>query len=131
VAWLPVFCYPRFAEVIFDSWRFLQQDRQIDILACVLMEKHVHWIAVGPQLSRRVGVFKSFTATTILARMREEKYTTLLQELKHYKLRQKVKYTHYDPVRRGYVHDPVHWGYSSARQYAGQFGLLEVREDWL
>jgi len=23
VAWLPVFAYPQFARIIFDSWRFL------------------------------------------------------------------------------------------------------------
>jgi REP element-mobilizing transposase RayT len=32
------------------------------ILAFVIMENHLHWIAVGPQLPKRVGEFKSFTA---------------------------------------------------------------------
>ena len=157
VVWLPVFSYPCFAEVIFDSWQFLQRERDIKILAYVLMENHAHWIAVGPLLSKRVGEFKSHTATTIIQRMEAKKYQTLLQELKYYKLRhkidqtyqlwqegshpqclesenvlrQKIEYTHYNPVRRGYVDDPVHWRYSSARQYAGQPGLLEVYTDGL
>ncbi len=66
VAWLPVFSTPRFTEIILDSWRFLQTEREIDILAFVIMEDHLHWVAVGPELSKRVGEFKSFTATSIL-----------------------------------------------------------------
>jgi putative transposase len=30
---------------------------------------------------------------------------------------QKLEYMHNNPVRRGYVDDPMHWRYSSARDY--------------
>jgi REP element-mobilizing transposase RayT len=156
VAWLPVFSQPDFAEVIFDSWRFLQHERDIDILAFVVMENHLHWIATGPKLAKRVGEFKSFTATTIIKRMKEKGLKTILQELKFYKLRhkvdqthqlwqegshpqiiesdammlQKIEYIHNNPLRRGYVDDPTHWRYSSARCYAGQPGLIDVCVDW-
>lgn len=66
VAWLPIFSYPEFANVVFDSWRFLQSQREIDVLAWVVLENHLHWIGVGPHLSKRVGEFKSFTATSIV-----------------------------------------------------------------
>ncbi|HUG70123.1 MAG TPA: hypothetical protein VMM76_20405 [Pirellulaceae bacterium] len=52
VAWLPVFSYPCFVEVILNSWRFLQTKREINFLAFVIMENHLHWIAVGPQFER-------------------------------------------------------------------------------
>jgi REP element-mobilizing transposase RayT len=156
VAWLPVFSQPCFTEVIYDSWRFLQREREITILAYVILENHLHWIAVGPQLGKRVGEFKSYTATTILQRMKEKRYMTLLQELSYDKLRhkvdqtyqlwqegshpqclesievlrQKIDYTHSNPMRRGYVDDPLHWRYSSAGNYAGQAGLIEVCTDW-
>ena len=55
VAWLPVFSQPEFVEIVLDSWRFLHRKRNIDILAFVILENHLHWIAVGPQLSKRVG----------------------------------------------------------------------------
>jgi hypothetical protein len=32
---------------------------------------------------------------------------------------QKLEYMHVNPVKRGYVDDPLHWRYSSARNYAG------------
>ena len=31
---------------------------------------------------------------------------------------------------RGYVDQPEHWRYSSARNYAGQEGLIEVIRAW-
>ena len=156
VAWLPVFTQPDFVEMVLESWRFLQREREIDTLAFVILENHLHWIAVGPQLSKRVGDFKSFTATSIIKRMQEKRYQTLLQELQFYKLRhktdqthqlwqegshpeviesddvmwQKIEYIHNNPLRRGYVDDPTHWRYSSARSYAGQKGLIEVCVVW-
>ena len=43
---------------------------------------------------------------------------------------QKLEYTHNNPVKRGYVDEPVHWRYSSARNYAGMPGLIDVITDW-
>jgi len=45
-------------------------------------------------------------------------------------MRQKLDYTHHNPVKRGYVDQPEHWRYSSARNYAGQDGLIEVIRSW-
>src|SRR5699024_7952858 len=39
---------------------------------------------------------------------------------------QKIEYIHNNPVKRGYVDKPEHWRYSSARNYAGMEGLIEV-----
>jgi REP element-mobilizing transposase RayT len=127
VAWLPVFSHPEFANVVLDSWRFMQSKRDIEILAWVLLENHLHWIGVGPKLPRRVAEFKSFTATSILKLMETRGMKTLLQELAFYKLRhkvdqhhqlwqegshpqiiesvdmmwQKIEYIHNNPLRRG------------------------------
>ena len=32
----------------------------------------------------------------------------------------------HNPVKRGYVNLPEHWRYSSASNYAGQAGLMEM-----
>jgi len=45
-------------------------------------------------------------------------------------IEQKIAYIHDNPVKRGYVDDPRHWRYSSARNYAGESGLIEVAVDW-
>jgi putative transposase len=156
VAWLPIFSYPELATIVLDSWKFLQRERSIEILAWVILENHIHWIGAGPVLGRRVGEFKSFTATSILKKLELLRMKTLLQELSYYKLRhksdqqhqlwqegshpkviesddvmwQKIEYIHNNPLRRGYVDAPEDWRYSSARAYAGRECLLDVVVDW-
>lgn len=41
-------------------------------------------------------------------------------------LKQKIHYTHYNPVRAGIVAEPEHYLYSSAIDYAGGKGLVRV-----
>jgi hypothetical protein len=41
-------------------------------------------------------------------------------------MREKLDYIHQNPVKRGYVDEPEHWRYSSACNYAGRKGLVEV-----
>jgi hypothetical protein len=45
-------------------------------------------------------------------------------------MREKVEYIHNNPVVRGYVDLPEHWRYSSARDYSGKKGLLDVCKEW-
>ena len=45
-------------------------------------------------------------------------------------LKQKISYIHENPVKRGYVDLAEHWRYSSARDYAGVQGLIEVHQQW-
>jgi len=46
------------------------------------------------------------------------------------KLIEKIKYIHNNPVKRGYIDVAEHWRYSSARDYKGISGLLEVERLW-
>ena len=43
---------------------------------------------------------------------------------------QKSENIHNNPLRRGYVDDPLHWNYSSARVYAEMPCLIDVTVDW-
>jgi len=45
-------------------------------------------------------------------------------------MRQKIEYIHRNPVKLGYVDKAEHWRYSSARNYQGMDGLLEVCKQW-
>lgn len=58
VAWLPIFAHPPFAELILNSWRFLQRERGVRIFGYVIMENHLHWIASADQLPEQVARFK-------------------------------------------------------------------------
>jgi len=39
---------------------------------------------------------------------------------------QKLQYIHQNPVEAGWVEEPEHYRYSSARNYAGLDGLLKI-----
>jgi hypothetical protein len=45
-------------------------------------------------------------------------------------MRQKIDYIHNNPVKRGYVDEAAHWRYSSARNYQGREGVLDVCRVW-
>ena len=156
VAWLPVFAQPWAAQVVLDSWHFLQSRRGVQLHGYVILENHVHWIAAGDHLPEQVLRFKSYTARCILDELTKRGFETTLKELRFFKVRQrddqahqlwqegshpqqiqsdemmiqKLEYIHANPVRRGYVDRPEHWRYSSARNYAGLEGLIEVQTNW-
>ena len=156
VAWTPVFALRDAAEIVLESWRFLQQHQRMAIYGYVIMENHVHFIASSPELPNEVRKFKSFTARRIIdllesqqrgaplrafrrfkARHKSDREFQMWQEGSHPKMiqndemmRQKLEYIHLNPVKRGYVDDPTHRRYSSARNYAGLPGLMPVVMDW-
>ena len=55
---------------------------------------------------------------------RHENHPIYLSDVKM--MWQKLNYIHLNPVRAGYVNLPEHWVYSSARDYMGEKGLLEI-----
>lgn len=156
VGWLPVFTRVEAAKVILDSWKYLQDHDRLRLFGYVILENHVHFVASADDLSKEIGDFKSYTARKIIDLLERRGEKALLEQLKELKafhktdrtyqfwqegshpqqiqddrmMRQKLDYTHYNPVRRGYVDDPVHWRNTSARNYAGVSGLLPVTTDW-
>ena len=156
VGWLPAFSRPSVAQVVLDSWRFLIERGRIVLYGYVVMENHVHWIASAEDLSAEIQSFKSYTTKGIIESLDDEQATRLLSELKRRRaghkrsnmyqfwqdgnhpeeivgdemMRTKLEYVHDNPVRRGYVDEPIHWRYSSARDYAGIEGLIPVSIDW-
>jgi REP element-mobilizing transposase RayT len=114
---------------------------------------HLHYLAQSPNLAKSVAGFKSFTARNIIDHLEGLGAESTLQRLRFAKkahkadrvyqvwqegvhaemvysedvMRQKLDYTHHNPVKRGYVDVGAHWRYSSARDYEGQTGLLEVQ----
>ena len=101
--------------------------------------------------------FKSYTARQIIDLLKSRHSETLLRLLSATKLNhktestyqvwqegshpqqiqsdemmwQKIEYIHNNPVLRGFVDDPLHWRWSSARNYARQLGLIEIVTDWM
>ena len=96
--------------------------------------------------------FKRHTVKEIIAAAREDNKVWLLKQFEFFKsvhkggrrhqvwqegfhpraittedmLRQKIDYIHYNPVKLGLVDRPEYWLYSSARNYFGKEGILEI-----
>lgn len=156
VGWLPLFSQPEIANIIFESLKYLQRNDNLKIYGYVLMENHIHMIIAEKEITKIIARFKSYTARKILDYLVKTNQTGILhlirglkldhkhdrdyqlwQEGVHpvqifdeYMMRVKLEYIHYNPVRRGYVDEPIHWRYSSARNYAGMKSDLDVVVNW-
>jgi REP element-mobilizing transposase RayT len=156
INWIPVFTRPATVQIILDSLAYLQKNEGVKIYGYVILENHLHWIAQSPNLAKDVARFKAFTARQLVHCLVEAKQDKILQQFRFYKknhkqdrqhqvweegshpqllqneemLRQKLGYIHQNPVKRGYVDKIEHWRYSSARNYLGMTGLLDVYRDW-
>ncbi len=153
--WIPVFTRPATVDIVLESLRFLMQDG-LKVYAFVILENHLHLVVKSEDMERDISRFKSYTAKHLIRYLSENNVTQILEQLAFYKkahkgdrayqfwqegchpewiqndqmMRQKVEYIHNNPVQRGYIDLPEHWRYSSARNYAGQAGLIEVCKAW-
>jgi REP element-mobilizing transposase RayT len=156
VGWLPVFTRREAVQILFDSWAYLKREKGFRLYGYVVLENHLHLIASAPDIANAVKSFKMYTARQIVDMLKFHRADILLKQLRTFKLRhktrseyqvweegskpkqikddemmlQKLEYMHNNPVKRGYVDEPLHWRYSSARNYAGETGLMEVVTDW-
>lgn len=152
VEWMPIFSQPELVAILFDALKFLQDQQRLALHSYGVMENHLHLVASAADLSKEMMRFKSFTARSIIDRLRQQPSSYWLQRFEVAKLshktgqryqvwqegfhpklltseamlQQKVDYIHDNPVKRGYGDDPAHWRYSSYRNYLGEPGLLEV-----
>ncbi len=152
VEWLPLFTSTAYFEILRSSFEFSQHKKQLKIYAFVFMDNHIHAIMQHPNLSRIMQSIKSYTAFEIIKQLKMEKKVWALNVLQNYKvphktesryqvwqegfhpqmitdenmLTQKIEYMHWNPVKRGFVDMPEAWRYSSARNFSGEQGVLQV-----
>jgi putative transposase len=152
VGWLPVFTRTRYLDITTASLSFCRQQKGLRLYAYVILDNHLHLVVSADNLSQVIRDFKRHTAKEILAAARQGDKQWLLKQFEFFKsahkgnsqhqvwqegfhpqaittedmLRQKLDYIHYNPVRLGLVDRPEDWRYSSARNYFGQDGVLEI-----
>jgi len=154
--WIPIFTRPATVNIVLDSLKHLQQHHQLKLYGYVILENHMHWLAQSENLPKDIHRFKSYTAKMILRYLQAQQQEHILKQLAFYKkrhisnanyqlweegshpveivnetiMRQRLDYIHQNPVKRGYVDNPAAWRYSSARNYEGMDGLIEVVKEW-
>ncbi|WP_306547406.1 transposase [Desulfobulbus sp.] len=152
VEWLPVFTRPDAVQILLDCWSYQRAHSGLQLFGYVILENHLHFVAQAPRLDKCLISFKSFTAARIIELLEQHKADQLLTRLRLTKpahkidrkyqfwqegshaemifsepvMQEKLGYIHFNPVKRGYVDQPEHWRYSSARNYLGQSGLIEI-----
>ncbi|MEI8571684.1 transposase [Methylomonas sp. LW13] len=152
VEWLPVFTRPETVQILLDCWQYQRQQVGLKLYGYVVLENHLHFIAQSTSLDKCVASFKAYTARRIIDHLQAKRAEQLLQRLRFAKcahkhdrefqfwqegvhaelilneamMREKLDYIHANPVKRGYVNLPEHWRYSSAANYAGLGGLIEI-----
>ena len=151
--WIPIFTRTQTTDIIFQSLKYLQAEDNLKIYAYVILENHLHLIASSDDIGKSMTKFKSFTAKKILQYLQQENVKTILEQLAFYKkahkqhttyqlwqegiqpkliqnkdmMLQKIEYIHNNPVKRGYVDEAPHWRYSSAMDYEGIDGLVDIQ----
>src|SRR5437764_581039 len=91
VGWLPIFARPPIVNIILDSWRFLQRERDFHLFGYVILENHLHLIADAPDLAKVMKNFKSFTARQIVDWLGANQDTGVLEQLQWLKLAHKTQ----------------------------------------
>jgi REP element-mobilizing transposase RayT len=156
IEWLPVFTRTPYFEIIVDSLKYCRERKGLKVFAYVIMDNHLHMVANGERLGATIKEFKSYTARGIIKLAAEEGKNWLLNQFKFFKARhkqesrhqvwqegfhpqlvsseemlgQKVEYIHDNPVKAGLVAQPEDWLYSSAKNYWGEAGVMEIDVLW-
>jgi len=152
VEWIPIFTRKPYFDILINTFNYCRENKGLKIFAYVILDNHFHLVAGGGNLSKIIKEFKSYTARNIIQQAKAEGKDWLLSQLKYHKLEhkiesnhqvwqegfhpemitseemlaQKIEYSHYNPVKIGVVDKAEDWLYSSARNYLGLPGLLEI-----
>jgi len=140
----------KYKDIIIDSLNYLSNTGKIDVFGFVIMPNHIHLIWRTKELNGKEtaqGSFLKYTAHEFRKMLYKENKNELLyyQVDAHNKEHefwqrdslaillfskeiafQKLDYIHYNPVEAGFVTKAEEWKYSSAIDYFGGRGLLEI-----
>lgn len=152
VNWINIFTSEKYFNIIIEALKFYIEEGKLSIYAYVIMKNHFHLICKSDRLSETLRLIKSYTAKRIIQELEKEnpKLLNLFKEFKkEYKvnskyqiwqegfhpqemlsekiLKQKIEYTHKNPIEAGYCEIETEWKYSSARFYfSGDTSIIKL-----
>jgi putative transposase len=67
VYWIDLFVRREYKEIVLDSWRYCQQEKDLEIYGWCIMPSHVHMIVgtKGRPLDKTIGEMKSHTSRVL------------------------------------------------------------------
>ena len=156
VCWIDLFTNPQYCEIVLDALRYCQKNKGLNIHAWCIMSSHLHLIISSENtLSDIMRDFKKYTSKEIIYQLIDgtdsrkiwmlKLFSETAQRIKRnneYKVWQdgnhpvqldtnkmlevRLEYIHHNPIKRKNVTEPEHYYYSSAIDYTGQKGLLDI-----
>ncbi|PCE62780.1 REP-associated tyrosine transposase [Sediminicola luteus] len=151
VSWVDVFTRQVYFEILAESVSYCRANKGMELYAYCFMTNHVHLMfrSASNDPSGLIRDFKSFTSRNIVEAIKENvqesrkgflleifKTKTGHQFWQHHNkpielwstavIKQKLDYIHNNPVKQGFVTDPTHWKYSSARNYADDHTIMAI-----
>ena len=152
--WTDVFTRNEYKNILIDNLAYCQKNKGLEIFAWCIMTNHVHLMVratEGHLLPDILRDFKKFTAKVILKAIADNDHESrkewLLKQFitpdgnrfwrsdnhpielwSNAVIDQKLNYIHQNPVKGGLVFRAEDYVYSSASDYAGEHGLLDI---WL
>jgi putative transposase len=159
VHWLDFFIRDEYKNVFIKSIQYCQQHKGLEVYGYCIMTSHVHMILRAGEkalLEQVIRDLKSYTSKCFhdllldkgnnyesrkkwMLDLMKEKDTGKFQFWQHGNhpielwsdevFYQKLEYIHLNPVSSGFVTQPEHWLYSSARDHAGLPGLITLVEN--
>ena len=156
--WIDAFTRSEYKDILIKNLVFCQRFKGLDIFAWCIMTNHVHLIIraqEGYQLKDILRDFKKFTSKEIIKAIKENPVESrrewLLEQFQskdgntfwqgdnhpielwsNEVIDQKLSYIHQNPVEEGLVFRAEDYRYSSASDYAGENGMLDILviESW-
>jgi putative transposase len=138
-------CYRRQAKfastkgctIFVSALERVRQSYWLCVYGHVIMPEHVHLLMNEPQRSTLAQALKSLkqgVARRLALRAEEPFWQERYYDFNVWsgrKFREKLRYLHRNPVRRGLVAKPEDWPWSSFRHYAtGEMGTVEIESEW-
>ena len=150
--WVDVFTRNEYKNILVENLKFCQENKGLEIFAWCVMTNHLHLIIrakEGYRLQEILRDYKKFTSKAILRAIQEnaqesrkEWLLNQFETTEGYRfwrgdnkpielwsnkvIDQKIDYIHMNPVEEGIVFRAEDYLYSSAADYAGHKGLLDV-----
>jgi REP element-mobilizing transposase RayT len=154
--WIDVFTRNEYKDIFLDAVRYCQQNKDLIVFAWVIMTNHVHMIvgSKGNPLSNIMRDLKRHSSEKLHIAIESNKKESrrewmlwlmfragskagtkfqLWQPESHpmecsspFIANQKLRYLHQNPVKAGFVTNDIDWTFSSACDYYGHQGLLEI-----
>ena len=150
--WVDVFTRNAYKNILIDNLTYCQKNKGLELFAWCIMTNHVHFIVGSKEgflLQNILRDYKKFTSKAVISAIRENiresrKEWLLKQFITDKGIRfwqnhnmpieiwsnkiidQKLNYIHQNPVKAGIVFRAEDYVYSSAVDYSGGKGLLDI-----